>query len=211
MRAARRSAADRAFASDQSRTRSNCGWSSARSPNAGAAAQALRRPSAAGADLCQPATFDGQRWRCANARLDSLLRVHVSMQWQRVRLFAPTARQTQLAAARRLAGARLRALSALLGDRECQCVGLACQAGARHLAVRHVPRRRSPLFNHIRCSARSRLARPLLNLLRPSIVLVAIALAAAAFGIVLLQCRRCPGLAAALLILSLARPAPEPE
>ena len=47
----------------------------------------------------------------------------------------------------------------------------------------------------------------LLNLLRPSIVLVTVALAAAAFGLVLHNAGLA-GLAAALLILSLARPAP---
>jgi hypothetical protein len=47
----------------------------------------------------------------------------------------------------------------------------------------------------------------LLNLVRPSIVLVAVALAAAAFGLVLHNAGLA-GLAAALLILSLARPAP---
>ena len=47
----------------------------------------------------------------------------------------------------------------------------------------------------------------LLNLLRPSIVLVAVALAAAAFGLVLHNAGLA-GLAAAVLILSLARPAP---
>jgi hypothetical protein len=51
------------------------------------------------------------------------------------------------------------------------------------------------------------LAVAVLNLLRPSIVLVAVALAAAAFGLVLHNAGLA-GLAAALLILSLARPAP---
>src|SRR5216684_4299454 len=51
------------------------------------------------------------------------------------------------------------------------------------------------------------LAVALLNLLRPSIVLVTVALAAAAFGLVLHNAGLA-GLAAALLILSLARPAP---
>jgi hypothetical protein len=46
-----------------------------------------------------------------------------------------------------------------------------------------------------------------LNLLRPSIVLVAVALAATAAGLVLHNANLA-GLAAALLILSLARPAP---
>jgi hypothetical protein len=50
----------------------------------------------------------------------------------------------------------------------------------------------------------------LLNLVRPSIVLVAIALAAAAFGLVLHNAGL-SGLAVAILIMSLARPAPAPE
>jgi hypothetical protein len=54
------------------------------------------------------------------------------------------------------------------------------------------------------------LAAAALNLLRPSIVLVTVALAAAAFGLVLHNANLA-GLAAAILILSLARPAPAPE
>jgi hypothetical protein len=50
----------------------------------------------------------------------------------------------------------------------------------------------------------------LLNLLRPSVVLLAFALAAAACGLVLHNASLA-GLAAALLMLSLARPAPAPE
>jgi hypothetical protein len=50
----------------------------------------------------------------------------------------------------------------------------------------------------------------LLNLWRPSILLVAIALAASAFGLVLHNADLA-GLAIALLILSLARPAPAAE
>src|SRR5262249_61596102 len=49
-----------------------------------------------------------------------------------------------------------------------------------------------------------------LNLLRPSIALVMVALPAAAFGLVLHNASLA-GLAAALLILSLARPAPAEE
>jgi hypothetical protein len=49
-----------------------------------------------------------------------------------------------------------------------------------------------------------------LNLLRPSLVLTAIALAAAGFGIVLYNVGLA-GIAVALLILSLARRAPAPE
>ncbi len=54
------------------------------------------------------------------------------------------------------------------------------------------------------------LAAAVLNLLRPSLVLVAVALAAAAFGVVLHNADLA-ALAASLLILSLARPAPAPE
>jgi len=54
------------------------------------------------------------------------------------------------------------------------------------------------------------LAAALLNLLRPSVVLVAVALAAAAFGVALHNADL-SALAAGVLILSLARPAPAQE
>jgi hypothetical protein len=54
------------------------------------------------------------------------------------------------------------------------------------------------------------IAAALLNLVRPSIVLFSIALSAACFGIVLHN-TDLSALAAAVLILSLARPAPAPE
>jgi len=54
------------------------------------------------------------------------------------------------------------------------------------------------------------LAAAALNLLRPSLALVSLALAAAAFGLVLHNAGLA-GLAVALLILSLARPAPAAE
>jgi len=54
------------------------------------------------------------------------------------------------------------------------------------------------------------LAVALLNLLRPSLVLVALTLAVAAFGVVLHNVDL-SALAVGLLILSLARPAPAPE
>lgn len=54
------------------------------------------------------------------------------------------------------------------------------------------------------------LAVALLNLVRPSIVLVALGLAAAGFGLALHN-TDLSGLAIAVLILSLARPAPAPE
>jgi hypothetical protein len=54
------------------------------------------------------------------------------------------------------------------------------------------------------------LAAAILNLLRPSLVLTGIALAAAGFGVVLYNVALA-GIAVALLILSLARRAPAPE
>jgi len=54
------------------------------------------------------------------------------------------------------------------------------------------------------------LAAALLNLLRPSIVLMTVTIAAAGMGLVLHNAGLA-GLAAGLLILSLARPAPAPE
>ena len=65
------------------------------------------------------------------------------------------------------------------------------------------------LFNH-RVFGAVALVAALLNLLRPSIVLVAFTLAAAAFGIVLHNADLA-ALAAGVLILSLARPAPATE
>jgi hypothetical protein len=62
------------------------------------------------------------------------------------------------------------------------------------------------LFNH-EVFGGVALAVALLNLLRPSLVLVAVALAAAAFGVVLHNADL-SALAAGILILSLARPAP---
>jgi hypothetical protein len=65
------------------------------------------------------------------------------------------------------------------------------------------------LFNHAVFGVVA-LGAAVINLLRPSVSMFAIALAAAGFGVVLHN----PGLsalAAALLVLSLARPAPEPE
>jgi hypothetical protein len=56
----------------------------------------------------------------------------------------------------------------------------------------------------------SAIAAALLNLVRPSLVLFAFALVATSFGLVLHN-TALSGLAAAMLMLSLARPAPAPE
>jgi hypothetical protein len=87
-------------------------------------------------------------------------------------------------------------------------VALACQAGLKtwlctswQLSV--------VLFRH-EVFGLAALAVALLNLIRPSLVLVALTLAVAAFGVVLHNVDL-SALAVGVLILSLARPAPTPE
>jgi hypothetical protein len=87
-------------------------------------------------------------------------------------------------------------------------VELACQAGLPTWLCSTF-RLSIVLFNH-QVFGGVALVTALLNLLRPSIVLMAITLAAAGFGIVLHNADL-SALAAGLLILSLARPAPAPE
>jgi hypothetical protein len=87
-------------------------------------------------------------------------------------------------------------------------VELACQAGLKTWLCSTF-RLSIVLFNH-EVFGGVALVAALLNLLRPSIVLVAIALVAAGFGIVLHNADL-SALAEGLLILSLARPAPAPE
>jgi hypothetical protein len=122
-------------------------------------------------------------------------------------LFLPTARQTNW-----LLIVGFLALGQALYLRymalENNTVSLACQGGLDtwlcgtfHLTI--------VLFNH-RVFGAVALIAALLNLLRPSIVLVAFTLAAAAFGIVLHNADLA-GLAVGILILSLARPAPAAE
>jgi len=91
---------------------------------------------------------------------------------------------------------------------EYNTVALACQAGSRTWLC-DTFRLTIVLFNHS-VFGWVALGAALLNLLRPSIVLVTLALAAAAFGIVLHNADLA-GLAAGLVILSLARPAPAAE
>src|SRR5215469_13488847 len=122
-------------------------------------------------------------------------------------LFSPTARQTHwllvlgfLAIGEAL---YLRYLAL-----EYAPVSLACQAGLEtwlcstfQLVI--------VLFNYSAFGWLA-LAAALLNLLRPSILLLAVGVAASGFGLVLHNAGLA-GLAAALLILSLARPAPAAE
>ncbi len=85
---------------------------------------------------------------------------------------------------------------------------LACQAGLKTWLCSTF-RLSIVLFNHEVFGAVALIA-ALLNLLRPSIVLVAVALAAGGYGIVLHN-PDLSALAAGVLILSLARPAPAAE
>lgn len=122
-------------------------------------------------------------------------------------LFLPTARQTNwlLAVAFLAVGEALYLRYVAIENAN---VGLACQGGLRTWLCA-TSRLSIDLFNHQVFGAVA-LVVALLNLLRPSIVLVALGLAAAAFGAVLHNVDL-SALALGLLILSLARPAPAPE
>jgi hypothetical protein len=120
------------------------------------------------------------------------------------RLFLPTANQTNW-----LLVIGFLALGEALYLRylaiEYATVSLACQAGLKTWLCT-IFRLVIILFNHS-VFGWIALAAALLNLLRPSIVLVSIALAAAGFGLVLHNADL-SGFAVALLTVSLARPAP---
>lgn len=122
-------------------------------------------------------------------------------------LFLPTARQANwlLAVAFLSAGEALYLRYMAIENAN---VALACQAGLNtwlcatyRLAV--------VFFNHEAFGALA-LAAAVLNLIRPSLVLTGLSLAAAGFGLVLYNADLA-ALAAGVLILSLARPAPAPE
>ena len=119
-------------------------------------------------------------------------------------LFLPTARQTNwiLAVGFLSVGEALYLRYLAI---ENSTVSLACQAGLDTWLCSTF-RLTIVLFNHQVFGAIA-LAAALLNLLRPSLVLVTLALAAAAFGIVLHNADLA-ALAVGILILSLARPAP---
>ena len=120
-------------------------------------------------------------------------------------LFLPTARQTNwllVVAFARVGRGALSAIPAI----ENSTVSLACQAGLDTWLCGDVSADGIILFNH-EVFGGVALAAALLNLLRPSLALVTVALAAAAFGVVLHNADL-SALAAGVLILSLARPAP---
>lgn len=122
-------------------------------------------------------------------------------------LFLPTPRQSGVLVALALASLG-HALFVRYFAIEQTTVALACQAGAetwicmstRLLLALHIP----PIFGI------TALIAALLNLVRPSLVLCAVALVAAAHGLVIYN-TALSALAVAVLILSLARPVPEPE
>jgi hypothetical protein len=87
-------------------------------------------------------------------------------------------------------------------------MSLACQAGLNTWACSTLTLAIA-LFRHS-VFGWCAIAAALLNLLRPSLVLLSFALIATAFGLVLHNAAL-SGLAATLLMLSLARPAPAPE
>jgi hypothetical protein len=122
-------------------------------------------------------------------------------------LFLPTARQTNwlLVVGFLCLGQALYLRYMAL---ENNTVALACQAGLNTWLCGAF-RLTIVLFNH-GVFGYVALAVALLNLLRPSIVLISVALAAAAFGVVLHNADL-SALAAGLLVLSLARPAPAAE
>src|SRR5262245_31489048 len=122
-------------------------------------------------------------------------------------LFVPTARQTNW-----LLIVGFLALGETLYLRylaiEYAPVSLACQGGLTTWLCATI-RLAITLYNYS-VFGWVALAAALLNLVRPSIVLMSLSLAAAGFGLVLHNADLA-GLAAALLILSLARPAPAKE
>jgi hypothetical protein len=122
-------------------------------------------------------------------------------------LFLPTARQTNwlLIVAFLAVGEALYIRYMAIENLNTE---LACQAGLQTWLCTAF-RLSIVFFNH-EIFGWVALAAALLNLLRPSLILTALALAAAGFGVVLHNADLST-LAAAVLILSLARPAPAPE
>jgi hypothetical protein len=124
-----------------------------------------------------------------------------------VRLFLPTARQTNWLLIVGFLSLGEALYLRYLGIENSQ-MSLACQAGLNTWACSTLTLTIA-LFRHS-VLGWSAIAAALLNLLHPSLVLLSFALIATAFGLVLHN-TSLSGLAAALLILSLARPAPATE
>jgi hypothetical protein len=122
-------------------------------------------------------------------------------------LFLPTARQTNWLLMIGFASFGEALYLRYLGIENSQ-VALACQSGLHTWMCSTIPLT-TALFKYSVFGWTALLA-AVLNLLRPSIVLLSIGLSATAFGLVLYNANL-SSLAAALLVLSLARPAPAPE
>jgi hypothetical protein len=122
-------------------------------------------------------------------------------------LFLPTARQTNWLLIVGFVALGLALYIRYLAIENLQ-VALACQAGLNTWLCATF-RLTVSLFNHSVFGWLA-LGAAVLNLVRPSLLLVSIALAATAFGLVLHNANLA-ALAGALLILSLARPAPAAE
>jgi hypothetical protein len=124
-----------------------------------------------------------------------------------VRLFLPTARQTNWLLIVGFLSLGEALYLRYLGIENSQ-VAQACQAGLNTWLCSTL-KLVIALFMHS-VFGWSAITAALLNLVRPSLVLLAFALVATTFGLVLHN-TALSGLAAALLMLSLARPAPAPE
>jgi len=122
-------------------------------------------------------------------------------------LFLPTARQTPwlLIVAFLAVGEALYIRYMVAENSNAE---LACQAGPKTLLCSTFEL--TTVLYHYEVFGGVALAAAVLNFLRPSIVLMALALAAAGFGVVQHNADL-SALAAGVLILSLARPAPAPE
>jgi hypothetical protein len=124
-----------------------------------------------------------------------------------VRLFLPTARQTNWLLIVGFLSLGEALYFRYLGIENSQ-VARACQAGLNTWLC-STSKLAIALFMHS-VFGWCAIAAALLNLIRPSLALLAFALVATNFGLVLHN-TALSGLAAALLMLSLARPAPAPE
>jgi hypothetical protein len=122
-------------------------------------------------------------------------------------LFRPTLRQTIVLAAIGAVALGYGFATRYLAI-EQSSVGLACQGGLDSLVCAN--RRAAIALYTPQAFGLTALVAALLNLLRPSLVLCAVALAAGGAGIVLYNVAF-SALAVALLLISLARPAPEAD
>jgi hypothetical protein len=163
-------------------------------------------PSYRGLDLRLRARTHARRAAPPGAVVEQTHAGHTASRMQPA-LFLPTARQVNwllLVALLSLGEALYLRYLAI----EHAPVSLACQAGLDTWLCATF-RLTIWLYNHSAFGWVA-LGAALINLLRPTILLVAVALAASAFGLVLHNANLA-GLAAALLLLSLARPAPAAE